>query len=108
MEIAERSFTLCSWCPMKETFLKLSDEKRLYILNSAAEIFARAGYHQAAIADICANAGISNGALYKYFNNKEDLFLSIIDYGIALVAGLYRRFDASAPVLPTLRAIFQG
>jgi AcrR family transcriptional regulator len=93
---------------MKDTFLKLSDEKRLIILNAAAEIFAREGYHHASISDICKNAGISNGALYKYFNNKEDLFLSIIDYGIDLVKGLYRQFETNGPVLSTLNAIFTG
>jgi hypothetical protein len=93
---------------MKNTFLKLPDEKRLFILNAAAKIFASEGYHHASISDICKNAGISNGALYKYFNNKEDMFLSIIDYGIDLVNGLYQQFDTSKPVLPTLKAIFTG
>ncbi|MGD0279033.1 MAG: TetR/AcrR family transcriptional regulator [Smithella sp.] len=93
---------------MKNTFLKLPDEKRLFILNAAAEIFATEGYHHASISDICKNAGISNGALYKYFKNKEDLFLSIIDYGIDLVNGLYRQFETDRPVLPTLNAIFTG
>jgi AcrR family transcriptional regulator len=93
---------------MKNTFLKLPDEKRLFILNAAAEIFASEGYHHASISDICKNAGISNGALYKYFKNKEDMFLSIIDYGIDLVNGLYQQFDTNKPVLPTLKAIFTG
>ena len=91
---------------MKEAFRKLPDEKRLFILNTAAEIFARDGYHEAAIADICKNSGISNGALYKYFNNKEDLFLSIIDYGIDLVRGLFHQFETTTPVLNTLNKIF--
>jgi TetR/AcrR family transcriptional regulator len=93
---------------MKNTFLKLPDKKRLSILNAAAEIFASEGYHHASISDICKNAGISNGALYKYFKNKEDLFLSIIDYGIKLVSGLFRQFETDRPVLPTLGAIFNG
>jgi AcrR family transcriptional regulator len=93
---------------MKNKFLKLPDEKRLFILNAAAEIFASEGYHHASISDICKNAGISNGALYKYFKNKEDMFLSIIDYGIDLVNGLYQQFDTNKPVLPTLKAIFTG
>jgi TetR/AcrR family transcriptional regulator len=93
---------------MKKTFLKLPDKKRLFILNAAAEIFAREGYHHASISDICKNAGISNGALYKYFKNKEALFLCLIDYGIELVNGLYQQFDTDKPVIPTLRAIFNG
>lgn len=93
---------------MKNTFLKLPDKRRLFILNAAAEIFAGEGYHHASISDICKNAGISNGALYKYFKNKEDLFLSIMDYGIELVNGLYRQVETDKPVLPTLNSIFNG
>ncbi len=105
---AESKRSLSAGAFMKETFLKLSDEKRFFILHAAAEIFASEGYHHASISDICKNAGISNGALYKYFNNKEDLFLSIIDFGIDLVKGLYRQFATNNPVLPTLSAIFTG
>lgn len=93
---------------MKKTFLKLPDEKRLGILNAAAEVFAREGYHRASISDICKNAGISNGALYKYFKNKEDLFLCLIDYGIELINGLYRQLETDKPVIPTLKTIFNG
>jgi TetR/AcrR family transcriptional regulator len=93
---------------MKNTFLKLPDKKQLAILNAAAEIFARDGYHNASISDICDNAGISNGALYKYFKNKEDLFLSLIDYGIELVKDLYRQVETDKPVISTLNSIFRG
>ena len=93
---------------MNNTFLKLPEEKRLFILKSAAIIFAREGYHQASVADICNTAGISNGALYKYFNNKDDLFDAVMDYGIDLVSSLYRQFDTTGPVIPTLEKIFSG
>ncbi len=93
---------------MKTTFLKLPDEKRFFILKSAAEIFARDGFYQASIAAICNNAGISNGALYKYFDNKDDLFLSVMDYGIELVRGLYRQLETTGPVIPTLNRVFSG
>lgn len=53
---------------------------------SAFKIFALKGYFQANVADICKEAGISNGALYKYFANKEALFFSCIDFGIELMA----------------------
>lgn len=93
---------------MKKTFLKLPDKKRLHILNAAAEIFAREGYHNASVSDICENAGISNGALYKYFKNKEDLFLTLIDYGIDLVRGLYGQVETDKSVIATLNSLFKG
>jgi len=90
---------------MKETFRKLPDEKRLFILNTAAELFARNGYHEAAIAEICKKSGISNGALYKYFHNKEALFLAVIDHGIDLVRALFHQFETHTPVIDTLEGI---
>ncbi len=93
---------------MKDTFKKLPAEKRLSILTAAAAIFARDGYHASSIDSICTQAGISNGALYKYFRNKEDLFLTVIDQGIELIREFYRQFDPAGPVLATLEKIFHG
>jgi len=42
-------------------------------------VFAEKGFYRANVADICKKAGISNGALYKYFKNKEDVFLAVFD-----------------------------
>lgn len=62
---------------MTKTFEKLTPEKQKAILDAAAKIFALNGYYQANVAEICQEAGISNGALYKYFKNKEELFISV-------------------------------
>ena len=43
------------------------------ILNSARRLFADKGYHKATVFDISKRAGLSEGALYKYFQGKEDL-----------------------------------
>ena len=67
------------------TFTKLPLEKQIKILDAAADVFAEEGYHYGNISDICKKSQISNGALYKYFKNKESLFLSVLDYGISLV-----------------------
>lgn len=63
---------------MTTTFEKLPDTRRAEILDAAAKVFARDGYYQASVADICAAAGISNGALYKYFENKSDLYEAVM------------------------------
>jgi AcrR family transcriptional regulator len=62
---------------MTKTFTKLSPEKQEAILDAAAYVFARKGYHQANVIDICKKASISNGALYKYFRNKKDLYTKV-------------------------------
>ena len=49
------------------------DARREEILSAAVKIFARKGMQSATMAEIAEEAGISAGAIYRYFSNKEDL-----------------------------------
>ncbi len=72
-------------------------ERREHILNAAASVYAEEGYHFARISKVCQMAGISNGALYKYFRNKEDLFFSVLDHGVNLIVNeLYIKYIVNA------------
>lgn len=64
----------------KETFSKLPEDKRAKILDAAIVEFAERGFESANINNIAQNAGVSVGSMYKYFDNKEDLFLTLIHY----------------------------
>lgn len=66
----------------KPTFDNLPGEKRRRILEVATKEFAKKGYHDASISNIASKSGISVGAVYKYFDNKQDLFLTIADHSI--------------------------
>ncbi|MFD2211488.1 TetR/AcrR family transcriptional regulator [Virgibacillus halophilus] len=59
-------------------FAKLPQKKQVHILDAATESFAEKGYFGASIKEICQRADISNGALYKYFRNKEELYFVIL------------------------------
>jgi len=59
-------------------FASLAPERRTAILGAAAEEFARAGLEGASYNRIIARAGASKGAMYYYFDNKEDLFLTVV------------------------------
>jgi AcrR family transcriptional regulator len=52
---------------------------RELVLDSAAVIFRRDGFHQASIDEIAEEAGFSRGAVYSSFANKEDFFLALHD-----------------------------
>ena len=43
------------------------------ILDAASACFARQGFHQATMQDICREADLSPGAVYRYFAGKEDI-----------------------------------
>ena len=46
-------------------------DRRSQILDAALVCFAKRGFHQASMHDISAEAGISVGLIYRYFENKE-------------------------------------
>jgi len=52
---------------------------RTSILNAARKVFAEHGYVGMRMADVADAAGLSMGALYRYFKNKEDLFANLIE-----------------------------
>lgn len=52
---------------------------RARILQAARKVFGRRGYHGATIEEIADESGLSNGALYYNFANKEDLFLALLE-----------------------------
>ncbi|MBN3490042.1 TetR/AcrR family transcriptional regulator [Acholeplasma equirhinis] len=58
-----------------EKFLNLKADKQEIILNAAYEVFSKYGYQQAPTDLICEKGGISKGALFHYFGNKENLFI---------------------------------
>lgn len=52
--------------------------KRQQILEAAYIIFSRKGYHRATVDEIIALADTGKGTVYNYFNNKEQLFFTLI------------------------------
>jgi len=49
------------------------------LMRAARSVFARSGFHGAAVEEIASEAGFSTGALYSNFNGKEDLFLALME-----------------------------
>jgi len=49
------------------------------ILDAAVVCFAKRGFHQASMHDISAEAGISVGLIYRYFQNKEAVIAAMAD-----------------------------
>lgn len=52
-------------------------EERL--TEAAIRLFARKWYGTVSVAEICREAGLSNGIFYRYFENKETLFKRILE-----------------------------
>jgi AcrR family transcriptional regulator len=55
------------------------EQTREQLLDAAATVFARRGYHEASVEEIASEAGFSTGAVYSNFAGKEELFLALAD-----------------------------
>src|SRR5215470_16020008 len=51
--------------------------RRDQIVAAALACFARTGYHATTMADVAAQAGVSKGTPYLYFETKEALFIAL-------------------------------
>ncbi len=59
-------------------FENLDIERRERILKAARIEFTRNGYENASLNTIIGDAGISKGSLYYYFEDKTDLYLTVL------------------------------
>jgi AcrR family transcriptional regulator len=57
----------------------LADRRRRQILDAALSCFRRRGFHQATMQEICAEANMSAGALYRYFGSKAEIIGAIAE-----------------------------
>lgn len=60
-------------------FFELNRDKQIKILSAAISEFATHGYTNSSTNSIVKNCGISKGSLFKYFDNKEELYFYILD-----------------------------
>jgi TetR/AcrR family fatty acid metabolism transcriptional regulator len=63
--------------------MRTCDPKRgQQILDAAAQLFAKHRYHEVRMDDIAAHAGVAKGTVYRYFHDKEDLYLALTRHGL--------------------------
>lgn len=65
------------------------------ILVAAAHLFVEKGYDRATLREVAREAGVSTGAVYAHFRNKEDLLLEICRRQAEAQAGALREALAS-------------
>ena len=65
-------------------FDKLDDPRKRAILAAAAEELAERGFAGASYNRIIERAGISKGAMYYYFADKDDLYRTVLQAAIAV------------------------
>lgn len=53
------------------------EQRRRQIIDAARRCFIRTGFHQTSMQDIFREAGLSAGAVYRYFKSKNDIIRAI-------------------------------
>lgn len=90
------------------------DDRPAEIIAAALTVFAEKGFAAARLDDIARGAGLSKGALYLYFETKEELFLAVVTEAIAprigdviaMVEAYEGRFaDLARLILPRIAAL---
>jgi AcrR family transcriptional regulator len=75
------------------------EERRAELLAAALEVFAELGFERATLQDVADRAGVTKGALYHYFDSKDELFLELVRARVGdLVVASEARIAASADV----------
>ncbi|HET8649044.1 MAG TPA: TetR/AcrR family transcriptional regulator [Gemmatimonadales bacterium] len=59
------------------------EERRAAVLTAALEVFVEMGFERATLQDVADRAGVTKGALYHYFDSKNELYLEVIRDRIA-------------------------
>jgi AcrR family transcriptional regulator len=79
--------------------------RRKLLLEAAADLFARQGFHAVGIDDIGAAAGVSGPAVYRHFQNKDAILRELCDAALTELLTHARRAttaDTPSEVLRTL------
>jgi len=79
-------------------------DRRRELLDAAATVFARKGFHASRVGDIAEEAGVAHGLLYHYFRSKEEVLETIFreTWGV-LVVETQRIEESGAPLREQLR-----
>ncbi|GAA3408900.1 TetR/AcrR family transcriptional regulator [Paenibacillus hodogayensis] len=83
---------------------KLREERTRQVLDAAMHVIARRGLPATKMTDIAAEAGLSVGNVYKYFESKDQIFQTLVETG----QREYRLFveEALAKPLPPYEKLY--
>ena len=81
-------------------------DRHTQILDAALVCFAKRGFHQASMHDISAEAGISVGLIYRYFENKDAVISAMADRHKKEIHKVLERAQQAPTLLESLEILF--
>jgi AcrR family transcriptional regulator len=91
---------------MSQTQVEPTLDRHTQILDAAMICFAKRGFHQASMHDISAEAGISVGLIYRYFQNKEAVISAMADRHKQEIHEVLERARQAPSLLESLEVLF--
>ncbi|MFH1033317.1 MAG: TetR/AcrR family transcriptional regulator [Pseudomonadota bacterium] len=58
---------------------KKSSDKHRRIIEAALKVFAKNGFYNSKVSEIARAAGVADGTIYLYFQNKDDILISLFE-----------------------------
>lgn len=90
----------------KERFAVISEEKREQILSAAISEFAQNGFNGTSINKVAKRAKISIGAMYSYFESKDDLFLTVVEKLFHVLEMVLEGVDEKRDIFEMIEELF--
>jgi TetR/AcrR family transcriptional repressor of uid operon len=91
---------------MSQPQTESSLDRHTQILDAALVCFAKRGFHQASMHDISAEAGISVGLIYRYFENKDAVISAMADRHKKEIHEVLQRAQQAPTLLESLEILF--
>lgn len=66
----------------KKTFFNLSQERQEQIIHISLKEFSAHNFETSSMNKIISEIGVAKGSFYRYFENKKDLYLFLLDYAL--------------------------
>ena len=73
---------------MPKVSAQYRDERRAHILAAARRCFVRDGFHQTSMQDLVREAGMSSGAVYRYFPSKDAMIVAIAEENLDQIVAI--------------------
>lgn len=85
--------------------MELQAERRRQILRAAERCFTRSGFHGTGMQEVCLEAGMSAGSVYRYFRSKTEIIAAIIEEERQRIAAQFATLSSADSFLKALSAL---
>lgn len=83
-------------------------ERQQEILEHAIDLIAEKGIQGMTMKNLSKRLGITEPAIYRHYENKIDILLSLLDYFTSTTSGIFReQFKAEISAIDRIKIIFQ-